>query len=84
MFKVRASHSRSSCKREKKLKYFFFYCLAVETLVEKTLVKRHLEQPGLVTWLGQTTRSKAKHRIKDLTKFSGRGLETRSFEKHLL
>lgn len=77
-------HSPDLHAKGKRSSNCFFYCLAVETLVEKALIKHHLEQPGLATRLHQTTRSKAKHRIKDLTKFSGRGLETQSFEKPLL
>lgn len=29
--------------------YIYIYCLAVETFVEKALVKHHLEQPDLAT-----------------------------------
>lgn len=56
-----------------------FPCLALETLREKTFVKHHLEQPGLETWLSQATRNEAKHRMEDLTKFSGRGLGDKVF-----
>lgn len=78
VFKVRASHSRFSWKREKK-DLMVFPCLPLETLREKAFVKHHLEQPGLATWLSQATRSEAKHGMEDLTKFSSRGLGDKVF-----
>ena len=64
---------------EGKKDLIIFPCLVLEMLRKQAFVKHHLEQPGLAAWLSQATRSKAKHRMQDLAKFSGRGLEDKVF-----
>lgn len=56
-----------------------FPCLVLEMLRKQAFVKHHLAQPGLAAWLSQATRSKAKHRMQDLAKFSARGLGDKVF-----
>lgn len=76
-FKVNASCSRFSWRRKKRPDYFSLSCPGM--LRKQAFVKHHLEQPGLAAWLSQATRSKAKHRMQDLAKFSGRGLGDKVF-----
>ena len=70
--KLERHNSRFSCKRKKKLD-----CFSLPRPGDprrKRTCQTWLGAARLAAWLGQATRSKAKRRIEDSTKFSGRCL----------
>lgn len=71
MFKVRTVPSRFSWTKKEEPDYL---SLPHPDLREKALGRHPLEQPGLATWLGQNTRSKAKHGAEAFTESPSSGL----------